>query len=388
MRTGGSKRKMEVVEYEDKLTPADITSAHRSRRRCTDPLKSEGGTRADIPSDHRSNRRYTDPLQSAGNDEDDIVEARIDDIVEARIQRLLQQRQQNLLSADLSRQVLDGTFYPPPQYSSSYPSYWNTTNEDSTMTTPRMRRATFNTSEIPRHSPLQVSSTPTTAADAAGQAEFDRIDLLLAAAMMPKSTRRQRGPVQFSKLSVVHVVEPSYTKSSWYTADDYERFKKERTSDVVAIRLDHSRKKGPPKKRITPTFEESICPIGIEQALSDRGILETLSSKKSVVKCVLLEQARQRTSGIQDPHQIASVSERLSEKVYERAQKRGKFQQMARHVPHADTAGPTPSLHKSSAAGQAVFDRTYIVAAAAAGQASFDHIPIQRRHMRYGPPAA
>ena len=90
-------------------------------------------------------------------------------------------------------------------------------------------------------------------------------------------------------------MEPSSDRK-WYTAEDCERFEKERTSDVVAIRLEQSRQKGPPKKRITKTFEESICPVGVEQVLSDEGMKEKLSYRKNVIKGVLIEQTRQRDS--------------------------------------------------------------------------------------------
>ena len=144
----------------------------------------------------------------------------------------------------------------------------------------------------------------------------------------PKPNKpRRRASVEFSELSEVCVVEPSSYKR-WYNGEDQQRFKMERTVDVVSIRemskqpMAYSAEEG-----------ESSCPIGLEQLLSSRGMMATISTRKIVIKSVLLEQTRQRTFGLRDPHQIASVSERLSAEAFEGAQSRGKFQEMAKHVP-------------------------------------------------------
>ena len=148
----------------------------------------------------------------------------------------------------------------------------------------------------------------------------------------PKPNKpRRRASVEFSELSEVCVVEPSSYKR-WYNGEDQMRFKMERTVDVVSIR-EMSKQKNNAAMAYSAEERESSCPIGLEQLLSSRGMMATISTRKIVIKSVLLEQTRQRTFGLRDPHQIASVSERLSAEAFEGAQSRGKFQEMAKHVP-------------------------------------------------------
>ena len=73
-------------------------------------------------------------------------------------------------------------------------------------------------------------------------------------------------------------------------------------------------------------------PVGLEQRISTKGLLEAHSNRKIVIQSVLSEQHRQRSFGFQDPNQIAILSVQLSAEAFEGAQKRGKFQEMAKFV--------------------------------------------------------
>lgn len=159
--------------------------------------------------------------------------------------------------------------------------------------------------------------------------------------MKPQMQRRlslQTKSVQFSNLSEVCVFEPSPTKR-WYTGEDHKRMKRERVNDVVAFR-DQARRKdqGPPSSGpassapSSPTSAGSSCPVGLEQLLSTKAMFEAHSNRKIVIKSVLLEQNRQRSFGFQDPDQIAFISVQLTTQAFEGAQKRGKFQEMAKFM--------------------------------------------------------
>mmetsp|Transcript_26857 Transcript_26857/g.45780 ORF Transcript_26857/g.45780 Transcript_26857/m.45780 type:complete len:190 (-) Transcript_26857:176-745(-) len=139
--------------------------------------------------------------------------------------------------------------------------------------------------------------------------------------------------VQFSMRSEVCVFESSPTKK-WYTTQDHARFKRERISDVVSFReRSRSREQGADRQSANPaTGAGSCCPVGLEQLLSTRGMLQAHSNRKVVIQSVLIEQSRQRSYGIRDPDQIALLSVKLSEEAFEGAQKRGKFQEMAKFV--------------------------------------------------------
>lgn len=144
----------------------------------------------------------------------------------------------------------------------------------------------------------------------------------------PRVERRRSLPlkksVQFSGMSEVCVFEPCPSKE-WYTGEDHERFKRERISDVVSFRERSRRQSANPASG-------SCCPVGLEQLLSTKGMLEAHSNRKIVIKSVLIEQNRQRTFGFRDPHQIAILSVRLSTEAFKGAQKRGKFQEMAKFM--------------------------------------------------------
>ena len=166
-----------------------------------------------------------------------------------------------------------------------------------------------------------------------------------------------RKSVQFSQLSEVCVIKLQ-PKKIWYTGEDHQRFKRERISDVVSFRLQSrqntttkpqaappastggsasgDRSHGPsspsPSGPANPATSGSSCPVGLEQLLSNQGMNEAHSARKTVIQQVLLEQHRQRCCGYQDPLSIAIVSVRLSATACEGAVKRGKFQEMAKFV--------------------------------------------------------
>lgn len=131
--------------------------------------------------------------------------------------------------------------------------------------------------------------------------------------------------VQFSEMSEVCVFDaPSPTKI-WYTGRSYERFKQERLADVMSFR-EFSK-----AKPATPSFG-SCCPVGLEQLLSSKGIAEAHSNRRIVIRSVLIEQQRQQAVGCNDPNQIALLSVKLSEEAFKGAQKRGKFQELAKFM--------------------------------------------------------
>lgn len=113
--------------------------------------------------------------------------------------------------------------------------------------------------------------------------------------------------------------------------------KRERVQDVAMFRNQarqkkHSAPAAPPAAPSNPGTDGANCPVGIEQLLSSRGMIEAHSNRETVIKSVLLEQNRQRTWGFQDPDQIALASFRFSAQAFEGAQKRGKFQEMAKFM--------------------------------------------------------
>mmetsp|Transcript_2257 Transcript_2257/g.4936 ORF Transcript_2257/g.4936 Transcript_2257/m.4936 type:complete len:164 (+) Transcript_2257:829-1320(+) len=151
--------------------------------------------------------------------------------------------------------------------------------------------------------------------------------------------------VQFSAFSEVRVFENPRVVTKWYTGQDHQRFKRERISDVVSFRQRSSRSRGGRQdngnansnnncgqQQATPPSSGSCCPVGLEQLLSTKGMLEAHSSRKLVIQSVLIEQNRQRTFGYRDPDSIAFLSLKLSANAFEGAQKRGKFQEMAKFM--------------------------------------------------------
>lgn len=162
--------------------------------------------------------------------------------------------------------------------------------------------------------------------------------------------------VQFSELSEVCVVEHDPTQR-WYTGEDHRRFKRERFSDVVSFREQQQQRQSqsiaaaaarddrapsvaappppPPPAVVVVAMDPSTgagCPVGLEQLLSSRAMAEAHSNRKIAIRSILLEQNRQRAYGFRDPDQIAFLSIRLTATAHEGAQKRGKFQEIAKLV--------------------------------------------------------
>jgi hypothetical protein len=92
-------------------------------------------------------------------------------------------------------------------------------------------------------------------------------------------------------------------------------------SDVVAFR-EHARIKsdGP---------SGPCCPVGVEQLLNPRGMLEARDERKMVIQSVLVEQRCQRSFGVRDPVHIARLAAMLSAGALSKAQQRGRFQRLA-----------------------------------------------------------
>lgn len=154
--------------------------------------------------------------------------------------------------------------------------------------------------------------------------------------------------VQFSELSEVCVVEHDPTQR-WYTGEDHRRFKRERFSDVVSFREQQQQQQRsqsiaaaaardqrypsdapPPPAVMADPSTGAGCPVGLEQLLSSRAMAEAHSNRKIAIRSILLEQNRQRAYGFRDPDQIAYLSIRLTATAHEGAQKRGKFQEIAK----------------------------------------------------------
>jgi hypothetical protein len=153
----------------------------------------------------------------------------------------------------------------------------------------------------------------------------------------PRYSLQEKKVVQFSSMSEVCFVESSPSVSdSWYTSLDQRRFKLERISDVLSI----LRKSNNMTAEDTtsgagchPGWEECpCCPVGLEQLLSRGSSHEAQSRRRIVIQSVLLEQHRQRVVGCQDPHKIAFLYERATADSFKGAQRRGKFQEMAKFV--------------------------------------------------------
>jgi hypothetical protein len=148
---------------------------------------------------------------------------------------------------------------------------------------------------------------------------------------------QEKKVVQFSSMSEVCLVDTSPNVSdSWYTSLDQQRFKRERISDVLSFR----RKSSETTAEATtsggachPGSEECpCCPVGLEQLLSRGSSHEAQSRRRIVIQTVLLEQHRQRVVGCRDPDIIAFLYERATADSFKGAQRRGKFQEMAKFV--------------------------------------------------------
>jgi hypothetical protein len=74
------------------------------------------------------------------------------------------------------------------------------------------------------------------------------------------------------------------------------------------------------------------CPVGLEQLLSKGSSKESALRRKIVIQTVLIEQHRQRTIGYYDPDKIAKLTHSITVDSFLSAQKRGRFQEMAKFV--------------------------------------------------------
>jgi len=138
--------------------------------------------------------------------------------------------------------------------------------------------------------------------------------------------------------------------SNWYNSQEHQQFKKERISDVLSIR--RSAVTRPAAAAASSSINTTIsspstfssssssatssssedCPVGLEQLLSKGSSKEALFRRKFVIQTVLVEQHRQRTIGHYDPDKIATLSHSITVDSFLGAQKRGRFQEMAKFV--------------------------------------------------------
>ena len=143
--------------------------------------------------------------------------------------------------------------------------------------------------------------------------------------------------VQFSSMSEICIVDPSPSVSdSWYTGLDQQRFKRERISDVLSFRRKSSKMTAEGTTSGVACHQDSeecpCCPVGLEQLLSRGSSHEAQFRRRIVIQTVLLEQHRQRVVGCWDPNRIALLCERVTADSFKGAQRRGKFQEMAKFV--------------------------------------------------------
>ena len=173
-----------------------------------------------------------------------------------------------------------------------------------------------------------------------------------------QSSRRHSMPikksVQFSSMATVCLIKPPphsddvAPTSNWYNSQEHQQFKKERISDVLSIR--RSAVTRPAAAAASSSINTTIsspstfssssatssssedCPVGLEQLLSKGSSKEALFRRKFVIQTVLVEQHRQRTIGHYDPDKIATLSHSITVDSFLGAQKRGRFQEMAKFV--------------------------------------------------------
>ena len=132
--------------------------------------------------------------------------------------------------------------------------------------------------------------------------------------------------IRFAMTSEVCVFDAPSSLKKWYTDDDHRRFKLQRAIDVMTLRRRQAR-----ATTMGPQ-DEQACPIGLEKMLSEEVIMKAEKSRKYVVRAVLREQNRQRSFGIDDPVRIALLSVEFTAESLKEAVKRGKFQEIAKHV--------------------------------------------------------
>ncbi|KAL3769961.1 hypothetical protein ACHAW5_010035 [Stephanodiscus triporus] len=143
---------------------------------------------------------------------------------------------------------------------------------------------------------------------------------------------RLKKAVQFSSMSEVCLVEPcDFSSTNWYSGLDHKRFKRERISDVLFFRR-QPRKINPEGATSAEPADDPCCPVGLEQLLSKGSTHKAYSHRRIVIQTVLLEQQRQRVFGCRDPDKIAFLYEKVTTDSFIWAQKRGKFQEMAKFV--------------------------------------------------------
>lgn len=133
--------------------------------------------------------------------------------------------------------------------------------------------------------------------------------------------------IRFATTSEVCVFEAPSSKK-WYTNEDQRRFKRQRAIDAMSFRQQRA-----PEATMGPQNQKKqACPVGLEQMLSEEVMIQAMKSRKYVVRAVLHEQNRQKLYGLQDPDRIALLSFRFTAESLNEAVKRGKFQEIAKHV--------------------------------------------------------
>lgn len=223
----------------------------------------------------------------------------------------------------------------------------------SSTTLPNMTRSFIIDYKVKRKAKVRRLSDPTPAR----RATFDIASLSSTPSVkIVRSSRRHSMPikksVQFSSMATVFLIKPPphsddvAPTSNWYNSQEHQQFKKERISDVLSIRRSAVTRPAAAASINTTisspsTFSSSSsatssssedCPVGLEQLLSKGSSKEALFRRKFVIQTVLVEQHRQRTIGHYDPDKIATLSYSITVDSFLGAQKRGRFQAMAKFV--------------------------------------------------------
>ena len=177
-----------------------------------------------------------------------------------------------------------------------------------------------------------------------------------------QSSRRHTMPikksVQFSSMATVCLIKPPphsddvAPTSNWYNSQEHQQFKKERILDVLSIRRSAVNRPAAAAAAASSSINTTIsspstvssssssvtysssedCPVGLEQLLSKGSSKESHDRRKFAIHTVLVEQHRQRTIGHYDPDKIATLSHSITVDSFLGAQKRGRFQELAKFV--------------------------------------------------------
>ena len=130
--------------------------------------------------------------------------------------------------------------------------------------------------------------------------------------MKKKSSNKSKRSVSFSPNASIHPVPkwtPQEHTAAWYTGIDTCLFKLQEGTDAALLRALLA---NAPCVQHMP--QNTSIYRGLERLLSPQITSEIKERRRTVVKCVLIEQALQRQQGVCDVNRIADVSRSCTEK--------------------------------------------------------------------------